>query len=275
MHKYLEKIIDLLRKRPGLSAVQLSDLLDIDLDIIENIITMALRAEQLEFSEAPGGNGLTLKKYSVPGKSIDWEAPANVTSQPQIEVVVERKPAPEAASLASNPSPAEPDTRSKAEKAIAHLKEHGPTDRSTLMTVMGLDRKYAIEQYLRPHVKNGKVIRIDDVYCIPDRSVPAPEATKPEHHPACDRKFPSLCNACNAEAKVESDLVHTQPHHVSGGIELVDILRAKLTPEELRGFFKGNAIKHLLDAEDGGAGDYKQASVYAAWLAEATTQPAA
>lgn len=34
-------------------------------------------------------------------------------------------------------------------------------------------------------------------------------------------------------------------HYTSGGIEVIDYLRAKLTPEELRGFLKGNALKYL------------------------------
>jgi len=30
-----------------------------------------------------------------------------------------------------------------------------------------------------------------------------------------------------------------------GGIATIDIIRAKLTPEELRGWYKGNCIKYL------------------------------
>ena len=30
------------------------------------------------------------------------------------------------------------------------------------------------------------------------------EPAKAKHHPICDRRYPSLCDACNAEAKEES-----------------------------------------------------------------------
>lgn len=57
-------------------------------------------------------------------------------------------------------------------------------------------------------------------------------------------------------------------HYKQGGIECIDYLRAKLTPEEFRGFLKGNAIKYLSRAEQkGGAEDYAKASWYTAMLA--------
>ena len=41
------------------------------------------------------------------------------------------------------------------------------------------------------------------------------------------------------------DLVHNPPHYTAGGIECIDAIRAALTPEEFRGFCKGNAIKYV------------------------------
>lgn len=57
-------------------------------------------------------------------------------------------------------------------------------------------------------------------------------------------------------------------YYDAGGIEVVDIIKAKLTPEEYRGYLKGNAIKYLCreafkeDAER----DREKAANYAAWL---------
>ena len=52
-------------------------------------------------------------------------------------------------------------------------------------------------------------------------------------------------------------------HYKQGGIETIDYLRAKLTPEEFKGFLKGNAIKYLSRAElKGGKEDYKKAQWY-------------
>ena len=42
------------------------------------------------------------------------------------------------------------------------------------------------------------------------------------------------------------DMVNSPPHYTEGGIEAIDVLRAKLTPEEFRGYVKGNALKYLM-----------------------------
>jgi hypothetical protein len=41
------------------------------------------------------------------------------------------------------------------------------------------------------------------------------------------------------------DPVNSPDHYTAGGIETIDYLRAKLTPEEYRGFLLGNALKYL------------------------------
>ena len=60
--------------------------------------------------------------------------------------------------------------------------------------------------------------------------------------------------------------VHPE-HYKSGGIETIDYLRAKLSPEEFRGFLRGIALKYLSRAEmKGGAEDYAKAAWYVAML---------
>jgi hypothetical protein len=57
-------------------------------------------------------------------------------------------------------------------------------------------------------------------------------------------------------------------HHKVGGMETIDILKAKLSSEELRGFLKGNVIKYLCRAESKGREeDYIKANWYATMLA--------
>jgi len=72
-----------------------------------------------------------------------------------------------------------------------------------------------------------------------------------------------------ASFKKMDKAVNTPPHYLTGGIETIDFIRAKLTPEEFRGFCKGNVIKYLSRAEHkGGDEDYKKAAVYLGWLNE-------
>jgi hypothetical protein len=50
------------------------------------------------------------------------------------------------------------------------------------------------------------------------------------------------------------DPVNSPDHYTAGGIETIDYLRAKLTPEEYRGFLLGNALKYLSRAGRKGPG---------------------
>lgn len=42
----------------------------------------------------------------------------------------------------------------------------------------------------------------------------------------------------------EADEVNHPPHYTQGGIECIDAIRAALTPEEFRGYCKGNVLKY-------------------------------
>ena len=41
-----------------------------------------------------------------------------------------------------------------------------------------------------------------------------------------------------------NDNVNHPEHYTSGGIECIDAIQAALTPEEFRGFLKGNVLKY-------------------------------
>lgn len=63
---------------------------------------------------------------------------------------------------------------------------------------------------------------------------------------------------------VSADMINPS-HYKVGGMETIDYLKAKLTPEEFRGYLKGNALKYLSRSnykhEDPGE-DYKKALWY-------------
>ena len=42
----------------------------------------------------------------------------------------------------------------------------------------------------------------------------------------------------------EADMVNHPPHYTAGGIETIDFIQAKLTPEEFRGYLRGNILKY-------------------------------
>ena len=61
-------------------------------------------------------------------------------------------------------------------------------------------------------------------------------------------------------------------HYNTGGIEVIDFIRAKMTPEEFRGFCKGNIIKYVSrEAHKGGDQDLRKARVYIDYLLDETS----
>lgn len=66
-----------------------------------------------------------------------------------------------------------------------------------------------------------------------------------------------------AAEQIEHDMVNLPPHYVTGGIETIDYLEAKLTSEQFKGFCLGNALKYLSRA--GKKGDFATDLAKARW----------
>jgi hypothetical protein len=60
-----------------------------------------------------------------------------------------------------------------------------------------------------------------------------------------------------------TDMVNHPPHYKTGGIEAIDYIQAKLTPEEFAGFCKGNALKYISRA--GHKGSAAEDTLKAIW----------
>ncbi len=59
------------------------------------------------------------------------------------------------------------------------------------------------------------------------------------------------------------DMVNSPPHYTTSSIECIDAIRAALTPEEFRGFCKGNALKYIWrEKHKGGDQDLAKAAWY-------------
>lgn len=59
-------------------------------------------------------------------------------------------------------------------------------------------------------------------------------------------------------------------HYKTGGLQVIDILRKKMSTEEFKGFCKGNVLKYVLRADNkNGVEDLEKAQVYLKWLIEA------
>ncbi len=274
MSNYTDTILQLIQKNAGLRATQISDRLDIDLEIVENTIAKAVRDGQVEATETVGPNKLATNTYCWIGAApLNWTAPlVGAASAPEAPAETQAVTTGESAQPAAAAAAPE-HRRSKAGVALEYLAERGPTTRKDLAKVMGLPNQSQVASYMRPHLQSGKVACIDGIYCIPDGPVVVTgDASKPER--AAVVVVAAAPAAVAAAVAAEQAKVPTVK--AVAGIELNDILRAKMTPEELRGYFKGNAIRCLLEAEhSGGAEDYRMGCLYANLLAEATVAHAA
>lgn len=60
-----------------------------------------------------------------------------------------------------------------------------------------------------------------------------------------------------------SDPVHNPAHYTAGTIECIDAIQAALTPEQFRGYCRGNAMKYIWRSDrKGGAQDLQKAIWY-------------
>ena len=68
------------------------------------------------------------------------------------------------------------------------------------------------------------------------------------------------------------DLVNRPPHYLVGGLEAIDIIKSRLSPEEYQGYLKGNHLKYILryPFKDNPEQDLEKAEWYINKLREAT-----
>ena len=68
----------------------------------------------------------------------------------------------------------------------------------------------------------------------------------------------------------KQDLVNDPPHYTVGAIECIDAIASSMTPQQYRGYLKGNVIKYIWRYENkNGAEDLKKAQWYLNRLIEA------
>ena len=62
---------------------------------------------------------------------------------------------------------------------------------------------------------------------------------------------------------VREDMVNSPPHYTAGGIETIDYIKAKLSPEGYRGYLQGNLLKYASRIGKKGSDDAGKAAWYA------------
>jgi hypothetical protein len=74
----------------------------------------------------------------------------------------------------------------------------------------------------------------------------------------------SINNATPAQwDAIRPDMVNSPPHYTKGGIETIDYIQAKLSPEEYRGYLRGNLLKYASRLGEKDSDDAGKAAWYA------------
>jgi hypothetical protein len=89
------------------------------------------------------------------------------------------------------------------------------------------------------------------------------EAVKDEQHHAPSEPSEWWEDGKPTQLAREPDMVNSPPHYRQGSIETIDAIKAALTPEEFRGYVKGNAMKYVWrERNKGGDQDLEKAAWY-------------
>lgn len=90
-----------------------------------------------------------------------------------------------------------------------------------------------------------------------------------DSHFFTDKQVKSIRDFFGRKKPNIDDAVRSPKHYKLPGlnIESIDVLRSVLTPEEFKGFCRGNALKYLIRAgkKDSELQDIKKAGVYIGW----------
>lgn len=85
--------------------------------------------------------------------------------------------------------------------------------------------------------------------------------------------YACTCPECEGQEEQFNDI--TKPKHYQGkyGLEAIEVIKNFLTEEELRGYYKGNALKYLLrERSKNGLEDLKKLDRYLDWLIKETEE---
>ncbi len=90
---------------------------------------------------------------------------------------------------------------------------------------------------------------------------------KSKEWPDCEPKqqWDHSINSASAQDwdAVRPDMVNSPPHYTKGGIETIDFIQAKLSPEEYRGYLRGNLLKYASRMGEKDSDDAGKAAWYA------------
>lgn len=137
---------------------------------------------------------------------------------------------------------------SKIQKIRNYIKDHPDAKAKAIAEALNTTIQYV---YSAMHQERKKL----KASATPDSLVKVQGVTMSQHDKANltdDQMRRVVINSMKDKARMlrqsSIDDVNQPPHYKIGGIETIDMIKAKLTPEEFRGYLKGNVVKYLTRA---------------------------
>jgi hypothetical protein len=132
---------------------------------------------------------------------------------------------------------------SKTQKIRNYMKDHPEAKAKVIAEAVGTNIQYV---YSIMHAERKKL----KASATPDSLVKVQGVTMSrdnKNNLTDDQMSRLVFNTAKTKARMlrSTDDVNHPPHYKIGGIETIDVIKAKLTPEEFRGYLKGNVVKYL------------------------------
>jgi hypothetical protein len=184
-----QKICIQIAKKPGSRAVDLADVFDCELTDISAALRSLVDVGDLVRTSGTGPNGQPAQFYSLSdtfakskeGKLVLAQSAALNTAVPAA------LPAPAPALASSAPpspapaavSPADDSSLGRIERAIAHIKEHGPTSDADMRKVLNLRNDQYATSFIGRAVKDGRLAKDGRDWTLGSGSAPAAIPRRP------------------------------------------------------------------------------------------------
>lgn len=280
-----KKLLDYLSKQTTpRRVVQICDALDLEVDDVEALVSMLTRSGQVVKTQAEAPNRLMANAYSFNPAHPANTAPDTGADEPSVghttpdtsnsapDVVVAKPAGP--SRIAVIAAAAQTKGRiTKVDLALAHLREFGASDSTGMATAMNIPSCSSVPAYLKEPLKDGRIIRIENTYSLPPAESSAPtQLNAPAGTPNAlvqpvveDPAQPPAPPA--ALPLVDAPAQPVAPQVAPVDLDVIALLRDRLSPAEFGGYLKANVIALTLWPQNGAA-DYRRAGVFVDLLAD-------
>lgn len=240
MKNHAEAILELLKDKKELRAIQIADLLDIEPDIVQNVLVTLSKENKVTVKAITAPNSMPSSAYSLPATTLNWVSPAPVKSKVESQDTV--------------PAKAHSD-KSKPQLALEYLQSHGRVHAKELCGAIGIEYpKYSPTQYLGRQIASGGIKKDGQWYELSAATDAVAQTVEP---------LPASTVAVPTVSQSETSLGDTSPQPVAQVLpsgytraDLEHVLANRLSPEEYIGHIKASVVEFTLRGEAAAAHEF-------------------